>query len=181
MHWSYGMTCEKRYDNNNKELMQARIEVLGEKILVGKRMKMSLSKNKTAELWKCFMPRQNEIPNKLTVECISMQVYPLGYYANFNPNTEFEKWASVEVSDSDSVPDNMEHFVLEGGDYAVFVHKGSSSDMSTFQFIFTDWIPNSDYQLDHRPHFEILGEKYKNNDPSSEEEIWIPIVKKEAK
>jgi hypothetical protein len=24
----------------------------------------------------------------------------------------------------------------------------------------------------------LLGEKYKNNDPDSEEEIWIPIRKK---
>ena len=160
--------------------MQARIEVLGEKKLVGTRIKMSLSNNKTAELWKYFMPRRNEIPNKLTTEYISMQVYPPGYYANFNPNTEFEKWASVEVSDFDSVPDNMETFVLESGDYAVFVHKGSSSDMSTFQYIFTIWLPKSAYQLDNRPHFEILGEKYKNNDPSSEEEIWIPIIKKKA-
>jgi hypothetical protein len=28
------------------------------------------------------------------------------------------------------------------------------------------------------PHFEVLGDKYKNNDPSSEEEVWIPIKPK---
>jgi predicted transcriptional regulator YdeE len=33
-------------------------------------------------------------------------------------------------------------------------------------------------KIDNRPHFEVLGDKYKNNDPSSEEEIWIPIRKK---
>jgi AraC family transcriptional regulator len=32
--------------------------------------------------------------------------------------------------------------------------------------------------LDDRPHFEVLGEKYKNNDPTSEKEIWIPILPK---
>jgi AraC family transcriptional regulator len=26
---------------------------------------------------------------------------------------------------------------------------------------------------DDRPHFEILGDKYKNDHPDSEEEIWI--------
>jgi len=36
-------------------------------------------------------------------------------------------------------------------------------------------VPSSDYELDNRPQFEILGQKYKNNDPSSEEEIWIPV------
>ncbi len=39
-------------------------------------------------------------------------------------------------------------------------------------------LPNSEYELENRPHFEVLGEKYKNNDPNSEEEIWIPIKKK---
>jgi AraC family transcriptional regulator len=34
------------------------------------------------------------------------------------------------------------------------------------------------YFLDDRPHFEILGDKYKNGDPDSEEEIWIPIKQK---
>jgi AraC family transcriptional regulator len=34
---------------------------------------------------------------------------------------------------------------------------------------------SKEYELDDRPHFEILGDKYKNNDPNSEEEIWIPI------
>jgi hypothetical protein len=28
--------------------------------------------------------------------------------------------------------------------------------------------------LDDRPHFEVLGSKYRNNDPESEEETWIP-------
>jgi AraC family transcriptional regulator len=36
-------------------------------------------------------------------------------------------------------------------------------------------VTNSKYLLDNRPHFETLGEKYKNEDPSSEEEVWIPI------
>jgi len=38
-------------------------------------------------------------------------------------------------------------------------------------YIFSDWLPKSDYELDEKPHFEILGEKYKNDDPNSEEEI----------
>ena len=44
-----------------------------------------------------------------------------------------------------------------------------------FQYIFGTWLPTSIYTIDNLPHFEILGKKYKNNDPTSEEEIWIPI------
>lgn len=157
--------------------MQPRIETLREKKLVGKRMKMTFSEDKTSELWQSFMPRRKEIKNNLTTEMISMQVYNKSF--DFNPNTEFEKWATIEVSDFDNVPNRMETFLLKGGLYAVFIHKGSSTDNSTFQYIFAKWLPNAAYILDNRPHFEVLGKKYKNQDPRSEEEIWIPIKPKQ--
>ena len=108
-----------------------------------------------------------------------MQVYKPTYFADFKPTNEFEKWATVEVTNFESVPTNMETFSLAGGLYAVFDYKGSSNDPSIFQYIFGTWLPGSDYFLDDRPHFEVLGDKYKNNDPTSEEEIWIPIKPKQ--
>jgi len=157
------------------------IEISSEKKLVGSRMKMTFSKNKTAELWKNFMQRRKEIKNNLTTDLISMQIYnQTAYFDIFNNDTLFEKWAAVEVSDFDSIPDDMESFTLTGGLYAVFVHKGASSKgPETFRYIFETWLPGSVYSLDNRPHFEILGEKYKNEAPDSEEEIWIPIKLKQ--
>jgi AraC family transcriptional regulator len=32
--------------------------------------------------------------------------------------------------------------------------------------------------LNERPHLEVLGNKYKDNDQNSEEELWIPIKAK---
>jgi AraC family transcriptional regulator len=155
--------------------LQPRIENLNEKKLVGRRLTMSLANNKTGELWASFMSKRNTISNRLTTSLISMQLYSLTYFTDFKPTNTFEKWATAEVSDFDTVSDDLEKFILPGGLYAVFDYKGSSNDPSIFQYIFGTWLPNSDYVLDHRPHFEILGEKYKNNDPTSEEEIWIPI------
>ena len=156
--------------------MKPRIEILQTKKLVGKSLKMSLTNNKTSELWASFSPKIKDIKNKCTTDKISMQVYDASYHTNFNPNNQFEKWATVEVAHFKDVSKEMETFTLNGGKYAVFDYKGSSNDSNTFfQYIFMTWLPNSEYQLDNRPHFEVLGEKYKNNDPSSEEEIWIPI------
>jgi AraC family transcriptional regulator len=158
--------------------MIPRIENLKEKKLVGKRLTMSLADNKTGELWQSFIPRRKEITNNLTNDFISMTVYKPTHFADFKPTNEFEKWATVEVSNFDSIPNNMETLILTGGLYAVFDYKDSSNDLSIFQYIFGTWLPNSDYLLDDRPHFEILGEKYKNADTNSEEEIWIPIRQK---
>jgi AraC family transcriptional regulator len=61
----------------------------------------------------------------------------------------------------------------------VFIHKGSAANFAdTMKYIFEDWLPRSAYSIDKRPHFECLGVKYKNNNPSSEEEVWIPIIEK---
>lgn len=160
--------------------MQPRIEILTEKKLVGKRLQMSFADNKTPELWRSFMLRRKEVKNNVNSDMLSLQVFDLSFdFKNFDMNKAFEKWAAVEVHDFDNVPTGMETFILAGGLYAVFIHKGSSTDDKTFQYIFFTWLPNSDYFLDHRPHFELLGEKYKNLDLTSEEEIWIPIRKKE--
>lgn len=57
--------------------------------------------------------------------------------------------------------------------FAVSFSQKQSDMLGTWKL--KTWLPASDYNLDNRPHFEVLGEKYKNNDPTSEEEIWIPI------
>ena len=161
--------------------MIPRIEKLNEKKLIGKRLSMSLADNKTGELWRSFMPRRRDITNNLTNDMISMQVYKPTHFSDFKPTNEFEKWATVEVTNFDNVPTGMETFTLIGGLYAVFDYKGLSTDNSIFQYIFCTWLPSSDYDLDNRPHFEVLGDKYKNNDPTSEEEIWIPVQKRDDK
>ena len=142
---------------------------------------MSLNNNRTFELWSSFMPRRKEIKNIVSNDLISMQVYQgILDLKNYNYEEEFEKWASVEVADFNSVPAGMLSYVLKGGLYAVFPHKGPASNgPETFKYIYTQWLPGSGYDLDSREHFEILGDKYKNNDPDSEEEIWIPIKRKQ--
>lgn len=156
---------------------EPRIETLTEKILVGKHIRMSLSNDKTVELWQSFMPRRKEIQHTLTTDLFCMQVYdPSLHFKNFNPTTVFDKWAAVEVSSPNNIPNDMDIHVLKGGLYAVFNYIGTPSTFhQTFQFIFNDWIPNSAYEVDNREHFELLGDKYKNNQPDSEEEIWVPI------
>jgi AraC family transcriptional regulator len=154
-----------------------RVEALSEKNLIGKRLSMSFANNRTSELWRSFMPHRKEITNAVGTNLFSLQHYAnVNPFKDFNPETTFEKWAAIEVGDFRNIPDGMETLVLEGGLYAVFDYKGNSPEI--FQYIFQDWLPNSEYKLGDRPHFEILGEKYKNNDPDSEEEIWIPIQKK---
>ena len=155
-----------------------RIEHLSDKIIIGKSLKMSYSKNTTFQLWSSFMPKKSSILNTVSNDLYSIQIYPESVdFKQFNPMIEFEKWAGIEVSSVECIPLEMDILELQGGLYAVFDYKGLNTDTSIFEYIFGIWLPNSGYQLDHRPHFEVLGNKYKNNDLESEEEIWIPIIK----
>ncbi len=155
--------------------LEPTIKMCRAKNLIGKRMPMSFQDYKPGFLWGSFMQRKKDISLKLTSDLISMSVYSPDFFSNFNPTTIFDKWAAVEVSDFNNPPSEMETFILPSGLYAVFHYKGLSTDHSIFDYIYRTWIPNSKYTLDDRPHFEVLGDKYKNNDPSSEEEIWIPV------
>ncbi len=139
---------------------------------------MSFSNNQTHELWKSFMPSRREIKNNIGSDLYSVEVYEPLYFKNFNPEKEFDKWAVVEVTDFETVPEDMETLISPRGLYAVFLHKGAASKgPETYQYIFGTWLPASDFLLDNRPHFAVMGEKYKNDDPDSEEEVWIPVKK----
>lgn len=159
--------------------MEARIETLTEKKLIGKHIEMSFIENKTFQLWSRFMPKRREIKNAINTDLYSLEVFPVGYFNNFDSGRIFQKWAGIEVADFDSIPTEMETLIVPAGLYAVFVHKGPQSEgHKTYYEIFAQWLPNSGYTVDDRPHFAVMDEKYKKEDPDSEEEIWIPIKNK---
>jgi len=159
--------------------MFSRIQTIPQKHFIGKYQTMSFAENKTFELWRNFMPYRKEITNAIGTELYSMEVYPNGYFNNFNPANAFEKWAAVEVVNLDYVPAGMETLTARAGLYAVFIHKGPASNGPiTYQYIFQTWLPASGYLLDERPHFALMGDKYKPEAADSEEEIWIPIKAK---
>ena len=160
--------------------MKPRIETLPETILCGKRARMSIAENKTRELWQSFMSNRYKIATPLGPKLYSVEVYDSTiYFESFDATKEFEKWAAIKVSETESVPSDMEILTLPKGKYAVFQYKGKPSEaFKMYQYIYGSWIPASEYVLDDRPHFAIMGVKYKDEDPESEEELWIPVIEK---
>ena len=156
--------------------MEPEIRTVAEKKLVGKRLSMSFTNNLTQQLWQSFMPVKKEITGVMGADLYSLQNYPPGFFTPFNPAATFEKWATVEVAGFKKLPPGLETLILPAGLYAVFIHKGPASEgAGTFQYIFQTWLPASGYELDDRPHFEVMGAKYKNDEQDSEEEVWIPV------
>lgn len=151
------------------------------KVLIGMSMEMSYATNQlTGKLWGSFMPRRHEVLDSVSTDKYSLQKFETGFdWKLADENTRFVKWAALEVKPGSAVPKGMGRLNLEGGLYAVFVHRGLPSEFpATLLYILRDWLPSSGYEPDGtRPQYEVLGDKYKINDPNSEEEIWFPIKK----
>lgn len=157
-------------------MQKPRIEKIAAKKLVGHSTLMSLVDNKTFELFSGFMPKRKQINNTISEDVYEVIIYDELYFKRFNQTNTFTKWATLEVSNFRDLPESMDHLTIDEGSYAVFKFKGLAKGIgSLMTYIFSVWLPKSEYQLDNRPHFNVLGEKYKNNHPDSEEDIWIPI------
>ena len=161
--------------------MENRIETLEPTLICGKSLKMSFQNDRTFELWQSFMPLLKGVSDRKGTHLISLQVFenPIDP-KQFDPNAEFTKWAAVPVeTDHSDAGEKLDLYRISGGLYAVFKHHGPASEFGrSLQYIYGEWFPGSDYELDEREHFEKLPQGYRPDDPNAEEEIWIPIRKK---
>lgn len=163
-------------------MQEPRIVTISDIKLVGKCIRTSLAQDQTRELWKSFHAHVHQIENATGSGLYSVQIFDKGQrFEDFTPDTPFEKWAAVEVNDFSELTNGMENFTMAGGKYAVFIHKGLLSDFpKTSQYIHTEWLPGTFYELDNRPHFEIMKDDYDPTNPEAEEEVWVPIRDSEA-
>lgn len=149
-----------------------RIEIIDPKKLVGFSITTSFQEDKTPTVWRKLMMRRNEITSRISDHLFSLQIYP----ENFTPDQSFTKYALAEVSDFENVPNDFETFKLESEKYLVFTYKGKAENgPELFGYIFQTFIPENNFEVDDRPHFEIFGEDYNPSDENAQEEIWIPI------
>jgi AraC family transcriptional regulator len=142
----------------------------------GVRLRMSHGGDRTSELWRGFRSRLAEASLQF-VAAYSIRVYDESYsFSTFDRGAEFDKWAAVDSNLNPELSESLERLVVPPGRYAVFIHKGTAMDAPrTFRNIFGVWLPASNFEVDSRPHFEILPPGYDPFDPRTEEEVWLPI------
>ncbi|SDR76410.1 GyrI-like domain-containing protein [Gramella sp. MAR_2010_147] len=154
------------------------IKIIKPKKLVGICITTSLADDKTSLLWNRFMRLKGAIERKKGENLYSVQEYGEKFMkGEFDTQSEFNKWAASEVLHFENIPKGLEKLEIPAGKYAVFTHKGTAREFAeSSNYIFNEWLPASEYLLEDRPHFEVLGEAYKGpENPESEEDIWIPV------
>jgi len=172
------LTIERLNHLKSNVTMKPKIIELEKKKLIGISVKTSLAQNNIPQLWNTFMPRIDEIVNKIDSGCYEIHPFDSEFkMENFTEDMEFEKWAAVEVDNFNNIPDGLKALTIEGGKYAIFEHKGTMSNIQfSFDYVYGTWLPNSEYKLDQRADFEVYGKQYYGpENPESITELWIPI------
>ena len=162
--------------------IQPVIKQLDEILLVGMRGKTTLKKNKIPELWSIFNSRIHEIENRTSgIRGYGVCEADPNFDINtFNEDTVTTQFVGVEVSSACDMPIGMVLKVLQGGNYAVFTHKGKLDTLQiTYDYIWGTWVLCSALEIELRDDFEFYDERFLGPDNMlSELDIYIPIKSK---
>lgn len=121
------------------------------------------------QLWLTFGSRFSEFKHKTEKHTA------YGIMDNFDEELgEFDYVAGVAVSSAEGQPADAVYWQIPEQTYAVFtctlptIHE-------TFDKINTEWLPESGYQRQPGPEFELYDERFDQEDPNSELDIYIPV------
>lgn len=125
---------------------------------------------KIPPLWAAFIPRMPEIPAAIqgkaygVIQQTREQTDRLAYYA------------AMEVTEIGTLPADMEIIEIPAATYACFTHKGLVKQIdNTVNYIYSNWLLQSDMQHTYGPDLEIYGSDY---DPVSDQSVMqyaIPV------
>ncbi len=85
--------------------------------------------------------------------------------------------AGVRVDDFSEIPVGTFAVVLPASTYAKFVLRGPIAELGRLKsYARRTWFPSSKYNIKHPYWFEVYGKQFKGMDPSSELDLYYPIV-----
>lgn len=138
--------------------------------VVGFKYRGKNEKNEIPDLWQKFNKRFGELKHILEEEVA------YGVQDNFDHDSgEFDYVAGIAVSSNDNQPADAVYWEIPEQTYAVFTTTLPAVRM-TFDNIYSKWLPNSGYQRQPGPEFELYDEEFNSKDPSSQFYIYIPIL-----
>lgn len=151
--------------------MEPEIVILKEQKLYGLALDMSLVQNTTHQLFQDLMTIRSQ-KELHPIPVFDIKIYPDNYFEAFNPNQIFTKWVAIDLT-STADQEQLHPIHLPAGKYAKFSNPYEFGNPQIYQDILQKWLPNSNFQLDNRPHFDVfLPQKDRAH---IKEEIYIPI------
>ncbi|MDF9413553.1 helix-turn-helix domain-containing protein [Brevibacillus laterosporus] len=156
-----------------------------ERFVIGVKDSNNLHQNQFTQIWQRYFLREREIGEKQMI-CnpdirygICTAEMPLSLQ-QLTELTAFYGIAAIEVKEIVEVPKGMVAHTIQPGEYAVFRHQGTGSELrTTYDYIWGTWFASVDYELDARDNFEVYGTEFTHiADKDSIILIYIPIKKR---
>lgn len=153
--------------------MEPKIVFKEEFTVVGMKCSTTLKNNKIPQLWDEFLLRIHEIKNR-SDDKITLGV---SEFCKNPHDEEFTYFACVPVTKIDEIPEGMVAKTIPANYYAVVTHKGSLDTLGhVYDYVYDDWLPQSDYELAKSDDFEVYDERFLGpEDENSEVDIYISI------
>jgi AraC family transcriptional regulator len=169
------ITPDYIYQSGKTRSVPPELVELPEKTLVGISFFISDDTEITdlSKEWARFLNEVHTIKNKTTPE----HYYQVQYWSENQEIGGMFFFTGTEVT---QVADVNPLFVIKSipkGKYLRFIHKGFSNKVGyTYKYIYTQFLPDTDYKLTKPFNYEYYGEKCTGPfDEDSESEIYIPV------
>lgn len=121
-------------------------------------------------LWDRFVPRMGEIQHQ------SEQHVSYGLMGHFDQTTGmFDYMAGSAVTQVAQLPSGMTRWDVSANTYAV-LETVLPKIGETMDYLYTTWLPSTEYQAVDAPSFERYGEAFSPENPVVE--IYVPVKKK---
>ena len=132
------------------------------------------TKNDLTKQWMMLLDVKDTIRNLLQPE----RSYQLQFWFPDQDEEMIYFYVALEVRDFDEVPFQLSTKTIPSQTYLKFWHKGFSNRVGdTYDYIYSEWLPKTQYKLPHHYNFEYYGQEYMGpHNPESISEIFIPIV-----
>jgi AraC family transcriptional regulator len=129
------------------------------------------SNNEIPQLWDQFGPKMGILPHRIDPQSC------YGVCDNFDEEANvFDYVAACEVKAGEEMPEGMVTREIPAQTYAVFTATLPEIQAS-MGYIYSTWLPPSEYERGAGPEFELYGEEFSPVDPASKFYIYVPIAK----
>ncbi len=147
--------------------------ILEDLTFMGFSTETSLIEDQTALVFKQLMIWRKDSEEYRSQPVYDIKVYPKDYFSSFNPSRSFTKLAAVQQKDTKQV-EGLQNYTVNKGNYLCFTCEGIVS-AQFFQELYSSWLPQSEYELNHRPQFDKIWPDPAQRGSVLKEEIYIPV------
>ncbi len=171
----YPIDVKKEIKRKGVIKMDVKIMEIDAMKVIGMEVVTTQKNNSIPQLWDKFNQRCREIQN-IATDNVCIGVCPHVNMKDFDENSEFTYIAGMIVRNFDHVPKGMVTMEIPAQKYAVATHKGTLDTlMDTYNYLYTDWLKNSEYELSPSAEIEWYDHRFKFGCEDSELDLYIPI------